>query len=191
MQSLVLVRHRISSRKSPLLFHRIKIQSVISHFYSLTFLSLQKIVNQTFTEVIPNSQVVVIPNPISNPDRLVFTHDHYQKSKNGQFRWEMKLFVTPSRMILHTGIALGVTLIVITLVLTIQQYREKVDGRIFFSSSSQLFEYFIFRSKIIVNEKTNPNDFITMLYNPQYFHGQIQYFHLLFFSCFNDQIFFY
>ena len=113
------------------------------------------------------------------------------QSKNHRFRWEMKLFVTPSRMILHTGIALGVTLIVIALILTIQQYRQKVDGRIFFSSSSQLFEYFIFRSKMIANEKNNPNDFITMLYNPQSFYGQIEcFFHLLFFICFNDQTFF-
>lgn len=50
----------------------------------------------------------------------------------------MKLFVTPSRMILHTGITLGGTLILIALILIIQQYREKVDGEIFRMIDSNL-----------------------------------------------------
>ena len=42
------------------------------------------------------------------------------------FRWQSKLFVTASRMILHTGIALGVTLLVIAVVMAVLQYRERV-----------------------------------------------------------------
>jgi hypothetical protein len=42
------------------------------------------------------------------------------------FRWHSRLFITPSRMILHTGIALGVTLVVLAGVLAVLQYREKV-----------------------------------------------------------------
>jgi hypothetical protein len=49
-----------------------------------------------------------------------------QKRTMFLFRWESKLFITPSRMILHTGIALSVTLVVIAVVLALLQYREKV-----------------------------------------------------------------
>ncbi len=69
---------------------------------------------------------------------MLLYHTHYQiragqfdeftKKKNEfiLFRWRSILFLTPSRMILHTGIALSVTLIVIAGVLGSLQYRDKV-----------------------------------------------------------------
>jgi hypothetical protein len=49
-----------------------------------------------------------------------------QKRTMFLFRWECKLLFTPSQMILNTGIALSVTLVVIAVVLALLQYREKV-----------------------------------------------------------------
>jgi integrin alpha FG-GAP repeat containing protein 1 len=64
---------------------------------------------RTYTQMIPNSQIVVVPSPLNNPEK-----------------WHSKLFITPSRMILHTGIALGATLVVLAGALAVFQYREKV-----------------------------------------------------------------
>jgi len=65
---------------------------------------------RTYTQMIPNSQVVVVPSPLMDPNK-----------------WHSRLFITPSRMILHTGIALGVTLVVLAGVLAVLQYREKIE----------------------------------------------------------------
>lgn len=75
------------------------------------------------------------------------------------FRWETKLFVTPSRLIFHTGIALGATLIVLLFVLSALQYREKV--RRFALEMIFLCSNVSFRKKIVNNAKNNRNRFIT------------------------------
>ncbi|CAF1375695.1 unnamed protein product [Rotaria sordida] len=79
---------------------------------------------RTYTQMIPNSQIVVIPIPLMNPEK-----------------WHSKLFLTPSRMILHTGIALGVTLVVLAGVLAILQYREKVEDDRERKVQAQAFHY--------------------------------------------------
>ncbi|CAF2148938.1 unnamed protein product [Rotaria magnacalcarata] len=79
---------------------------------------------RTYTQMIPNSQIVVIPIPLMNPEK-----------------WHSKLFLTPSRMILHTGIALGVTLIVLAGILAILQYREKVEDDRERKVQAQAFHY--------------------------------------------------
>ncbi|CAF0803870.1 unnamed protein product [Rotaria sordida] len=79
---------------------------------------------RTYTQMIPNSQIVVVPSPLMNPEK-----------------WHSKLFITPSRMILHTGIALSVTLVVLAGVLAILQYREKVEDDRERKLQSQRFHY--------------------------------------------------
>ncbi|CAF3952391.1 unnamed protein product [Rotaria magnacalcarata] len=79
---------------------------------------------RTYTQMIPNSQIVVVPSPLTNPEK-----------------WHSKLFITPSRMILHTGIALSVTLVVLSGVLAILQYREKIEDDRERKVQSQRFHY--------------------------------------------------
>lgn len=67
-------------------------------------------------------------------------------------------------MILHTGIALGATLVVLAGALAVLQYREKVCRRSFFRSIWRNVSL-ISRSKMIVNVKCKPKRFITMLYD--------------------------
>ncbi|CAF1203494.1 unnamed protein product [Adineta ricciae] len=79
---------------------------------------------RTYTQMIPNSQIVIVPSPLTNPDK-----------------WHSELFVTPSRMIIHTGIALGATLLVIAIVLAVFQYREKIQDDRERKLQSQRFHY--------------------------------------------------
>ncbi|CAF0965831.1 unnamed protein product [Adineta ricciae] len=79
---------------------------------------------RTYTQMIPNSQIVVVPSPLMNPEK-----------------WHSKLFITPSRMILHTGIALGVTLVVLAGALAILQYREKLEDDRERKVQAQAFHY--------------------------------------------------
>ncbi len=66
-------------------------------------------------------------------------------------------------MILHTGIALGVTLVVLAGVLAVLQYRDKVCWFCFVKND---WKFLIeFRLRMIANEKCNPKDFIMMLYD--------------------------
>jgi hypothetical protein len=66
-------------------------------------------------------------------------------------------------MILHAGVALGATLIALAGVLAILQYRDKVC--LSCKSLLKFFFLFIFRKRMIENEKCNHKDFIMMLYN--------------------------
>ncbi|UJR14976.1 hypothetical protein I4U23_001955 [Adineta vaga] len=79
---------------------------------------------RTYTQMIPNSQIVVVPSPLTSPEK-----------------WHSKLFITPSRMILHTGIALGVSLVVLAGALAILQYREKVEDDRERKVQAQAFHY--------------------------------------------------
>ncbi|OQR77999.1 T-cell immunomodulatory protein-like [Tropilaelaps mercedesae] len=64
-----------------------------------------------WTQIIPNSQMLVIPNPIKDPSL-----------------WQNKLFITPSRKMLHTGLALcGVVLVNLTIVLALHLMEKKAD----------------------------------------------------------------
>ncbi|XP_022669083.1 T-cell immunomodulatory protein-like isoform X2 [Varroa destructor] len=64
-----------------------------------------------WTQIIPNSQMLVIPNPIKEPSL-----------------WQNKLFITPSRKMLHTGLALcGVVLVNLIIVLVLHLMEKKAD----------------------------------------------------------------
>jgi len=66
-------------------------------------------------------------------------------------------------MILHTGIALGVTLVVLAGALAILQYREKVCFLVFLLENFQTS--LCYRLKMIVNVKFKHKHFIMMLYD--------------------------
>lgn len=62
-------------------------------------------------QVIPNSQMVVIPDPLNDPNK-----------------WKVQLFVTPSKAILMSGIALAGTCVFISAIIFILYWEErKVD----------------------------------------------------------------
>jgi integrin alpha FG-GAP repeat containing protein 1 len=63
-----------------------------------------------WTQLIPNSQMIVVPQPVDEPDR-----------------WKAQLFVTPSKLILKSVFALsGICLfiLIIILVLYVKEKRE-------------------------------------------------------------------
>lgn len=68
--------------------------------------------SKTWTQLIPNSQIIVIPRPIDDPQR-----------------WKAQLFVTPSKLILMSVIALGATCFVIMLIIFGLYIKEKREDR--------------------------------------------------------------
>ncbi|XP_051157224.1 T-cell immunomodulatory protein [Leptopilina boulardi] len=64
-------------------------------------------------QIIPNSQMVVIPNPISEPSR-----------------WKAQLFVTPSKLILLSAAALTGTCGLITAIILILYWKERREDKI-------------------------------------------------------------
>lgn len=69
--------------------------------------------SRTWTQLIPNSQVVVIPWPPADPAR-----------------WRAQLFVTPSKLILKSVFVITGLCGLITLLVVILHYKEKRDDRI-------------------------------------------------------------
>lgn len=65
-------------------------------------------IGKEWRQIIPNSQLVINPYP-----------------RNYPFYWKMQLFITPSKNILKTAIALGSTMIVLIIAIGILQFREK------------------------------------------------------------------
>lgn len=64
-------------------------------------------------QIIPNSQLVVSPNPRHMP-----------------YYWKMQLFITPSKNILMTGVALLVTIFCLVILISVLQYKErKMDDK--------------------------------------------------------------
>ena len=59
-------------------------------------------------QIIPNSQMYVIPHPVNEPDQ-----------------WEAKLFITPSQGITLTGLALVGTCGLIMLIIVFLHWRER------------------------------------------------------------------
>lgn len=58
--------------------------------------------------IIPNSQLIISPNP-----------------RNVPYMWKMQLFITPSKNILLTGISLGFLMIVLIVIISLLQLRER------------------------------------------------------------------
>jgi len=63
---------------------------------------------QKFPQLIPNSQIIVIPYPLEKP-----------------WLWSAKLFLTPSRAVLNTGLVLVGFCTVICLIVGALQYKER------------------------------------------------------------------
>ncbi|KAG0710928.1 T-cell immunomodulatory protein [Chionoecetes opilio] len=66
-----------------------------------------KTLSSSFTQIIPNSQLIVIPYPMQHPDR-----------------WVSKLFITPSKAMLMTGGALVGTCLFVAIIIGILHRRE-------------------------------------------------------------------
>ncbi|KAF7390135.1 hypothetical protein HZH68_011992 [Vespula germanica] len=69
--------------------------------------------SREWPQIIPNSQMVVIPNPISKP-----------------YRWKAQLFVTPSKLILLSAAALSGTCGLISLIIVSLYWKERREDKI-------------------------------------------------------------
>ncbi|XP_034111512.1 T-cell immunomodulatory protein [Drosophila albomicans] len=65
-----------------------------------------------WTQLIPNSQIIVVPRPLDQPQH-----------------WKALLFVTPSKLILMSVVALGGTCLVIVLIILVLYIKEKREDR--------------------------------------------------------------
>lgn len=65
---------------------------------------------QQWSQIIPNSQIIVIPSPLDQPSS-----------------WSAKLFLTPSQAVLNTGLVLVGFFTIICLIVGGLQYRERRD----------------------------------------------------------------
>lgn len=68
--------------------------------------------HHNWTQLIPNSQIVVVPRPLDEP-----------------LHWKALLFVTPSKLIWMSVIALGGTCLVIVLIILVLYIKEKREDR--------------------------------------------------------------
>ncbi|XP_017957122.1 T-cell immunomodulatory protein [Drosophila navojoa] len=66
----------------------------------------------SWTQLIPNSQIIVVPKPLDQPQH-----------------WKALLFVTPSKLILMSVVALGGTCLVIVLIILVLYVKEKREDR--------------------------------------------------------------
>lgn len=66
-----------------------------------------------WTQIIPNSQMVVIPNPIQEP-----------------LKWKAQLFVTPSKLILLSAAALTATCGLISAIIIALYWKERREDKI-------------------------------------------------------------
>lgn len=66
--------------------------------------------SRSWTQIIPNSQIVVIPSPPDNPSQ-----------------WRAQLFVTPSKVILKSVFVLTAIIVVITCCVLYLHWKEKKD----------------------------------------------------------------
>ena len=69
--------------------------------------------SREWKQIIPNSQMIVIPRPVKEPSQ-----------------WKAQLFVTPSKLIVMSTIALGGTCFVIILVILVLHIKEKREDKL-------------------------------------------------------------
>lgn len=69
--------------------------------------------NRTWTQLIPNSQMVVVPWPPDEPSR-----------------WKAQLFVTPSKLIWMSVLSLGATCAVITMIILVLHIKERREDKL-------------------------------------------------------------
>ncbi|SPP89745.1 T-cell immunomodulatory protein [Drosophila guanche] len=67
---------------------------------------------RNWTQLIPNSQIIVVPKPLNEPSH-----------------WKAQLFVTPSKLILMSVVALGGTCLVIILIILVLYIKEKREDK--------------------------------------------------------------
>ncbi|XP_018561452.1 T-cell immunomodulatory protein [Anoplophora glabripennis] len=80
--------------------------------------------SRTWTQIIPNSQMVVIPWPPDQP-----------------FRWKAQLFVTPSKLILMSVAALTVVCGLITVIIGVLHWKERQEDKKERLSESHRFHF--------------------------------------------------
>uniref|UniRef100_A0A1I8NPN0 T-cell immunomodulatory protein TIP C2 domain-containing protein n=1 Tax=Stomoxys calcitrans TaxID=35570 RepID=A0A1I8NPN0_STOCA len=68
--------------------------------------------SRNWTQLIPNSQIIVVPKPVDDPQR-----------------WKAQLFVTPSKLIVMSVVALGGTCLVIVLIILVLYIKEKREDK--------------------------------------------------------------
>lgn len=68
--------------------------------------------SRTWTQLIPNSQIIVVPKPVEQPQL-----------------WKAQLFVTPSKLIWMSVFALGGTCLVIVFIILVLYIKEKREDR--------------------------------------------------------------
>ncbi|BFZ13054.1 hypothetical protein BsWGS_16093 [Bradybaena similaris] len=68
--------------------------------------------NHSWSGIIPNSQIIVIPYPVDDPDS-----------------WKHELYVTPSRLVLLTGVSLLGTCVFIAAIVGLLQWRERMEDK--------------------------------------------------------------
>ncbi|EDV52125.1 T-cell immunomodulatory protein [Drosophila erecta] len=67
---------------------------------------------RNWTQLIPNSQIIVVPKPLNEPSH-----------------WKAQLFVTPSKLILMSVVALGGTCLVIVFIILVLYIKEKREDK--------------------------------------------------------------
>lgn len=72
----------------------------------------QGVLSRTFTQIVPNSQLVVIPYPMTEPSR-----------------WVSKLFITPSKVMMMTAGALVGTCLFVAAIIAILHRREHLQDK--------------------------------------------------------------
>lgn len=80
--------------------------------------------NRSWTQLIPNSQMVVVPWPPDEPSH-----------------WKAQLFVTPSKLIWMSVISLGATCLVIMFIILVLHIKEKREDRLERNSETQRFHF--------------------------------------------------
>ncbi|XP_037928740.1 T-cell immunomodulatory protein [Teleopsis dalmanni] len=80
--------------------------------------------SRTWTQLIPNSQIIVVPKPVDEPQC-----------------WKAQLFVTPSKLILMSVVALGGTCLVIIFIILILYIKEKREDKLEKLQEAHRFHY--------------------------------------------------
>ncbi|RUS81459.1 hypothetical protein EGW08_010757 [Elysia chlorotica] len=66
----------------------------------------------SWSSIIPNSQIIIIPYPLDSPSR-----------------WKHELYVTPSRLVLLTGVSLLGTCAFIGIIVALLHWRERIEDK--------------------------------------------------------------
>lgn len=80
--------------------------------------------SRKWQQLIPNSQILVIPNPLNEPSL-----------------WKAQLFVTPSKIILKSVFALGGVCLVILLIILVLHLKERREDRLEKLQSAHQFHF--------------------------------------------------